>query len=39
MKYLHALEQQLTHEAIYTRKQALIQAYFTVKLAADAKGV
>jgi hypothetical protein len=34
MKHLQALEQQLTYEAIYTRKQASIQDYFTVKLAA-----
>jgi hypothetical protein len=40
MKHIHALEQQLAHEAIQTRKQTSIQAYFTVKLAAkDAKGV
>jgi hypothetical protein len=40
MKHLHALEQQLTLEAIYIRKQASIQAYFTVKLAAkDVKEV
>jgi hypothetical protein len=40
MKHIHALEQQLAHEAIHTRKQTSIQAYFTVKLAAkDAKGV
>jgi hypothetical protein len=32
--HLHALEQQLTYEATHTRKQASIQAYFTVKLAA-----
>jgi hypothetical protein len=34
MKHLHALEQQLTYEATHTRKQASIQAYFTVKLVA-----